>query len=175
MAENFEAKKHAWRQVQDGIVLSFVIHPNDLPKALALAPLGTRYMVAVAEIGDDEKPKESDATPAGAVMAARSGVTAGETAPKERRPFASLPLAQQAGIRCSDQSFQEWVMLRQGVVNIQPSEQEAARYIRSRCSIPSRSDLNIAGNIGPRGIWQNIEAEYQSWLTTQQYAESRRA
>jgi hypothetical protein len=51
-----EAKKIAYRQSRDGLVVSFVIHPNDMPDALAVAPLGQRYMLALAAIGDDEKP-----------------------------------------------------------------------------------------------------------------------
>jgi len=51
-----EARKIAYRQSKDGLVISFVIHPNDMPDALAVAPLGQRYMLALAAIGDDEKP-----------------------------------------------------------------------------------------------------------------------
>jgi hypothetical protein len=55
-AVHCEAKKVAYRQTKDGLVVSFVIHPNDMPDALAVAPLGQRYMLAMAAIGDDEKP-----------------------------------------------------------------------------------------------------------------------
>ena len=51
-----EAKKIAYRQSKDGLVISFVVHPSDMPDALAVAPLGQRYMLALAAIGDDEKP-----------------------------------------------------------------------------------------------------------------------
>jgi len=54
-----EARKIAYRQSKDGLVVSFVIHPNDMPDALAVAPLGQRYMLALAAIGDDEKPVET--------------------------------------------------------------------------------------------------------------------
>jgi len=57
-AEHCEAKKHAYRQTQDGVVVSFVLHPNEVPEGLATAALGTRYMLAVVEIGDDEQPKK---------------------------------------------------------------------------------------------------------------------
>ena len=32
LAEHFEAKKYAYRQTKDGMVVSFVIHPDDVPK-----------------------------------------------------------------------------------------------------------------------------------------------
>jgi hypothetical protein len=56
-AVHCEAKKHGYRQTQDGIVVSFVLHPEEIPDALATASLGTRYMLALVEIGEDEKPK----------------------------------------------------------------------------------------------------------------------
>lgn len=55
-AVHCEALKVAYRQTKDGLVVSFVIHPNDMPDALAVAPLGTRYMLVVSQIGDDEQP-----------------------------------------------------------------------------------------------------------------------
>lgn len=142
MAENFEAKKHAYRQTQDGIVISFVCHPSDLAAALALAPLGTRYMVAVAEIGDDEKPVE----PAPA---------------KERKPFDSLPLSQQAAIRCQDNDFKLYL----GVNNAE----EAAQKLREFCRIGSRSELDDPTKERPRHDFLAMQDHYQAWLTTQQY------
>ena len=61
-AAHCEAKLHGFRKTQDGIVVSFVLHPQDWPQQLALDPLGTRYMLAVAQIGDDEQ-QVSAATP----------------------------------------------------------------------------------------------------------------
>jgi uncharacterized OB-fold protein len=52
-----EAKKHSYRQTQDGVVLSFVLHPQDVPSSLATAALGTRYILALVELNDDETPK----------------------------------------------------------------------------------------------------------------------
>src|SRR5690242_12318383 len=112
MATNFEAKLHAFRRTQDGVVVSYVVHPNDVSTELATAALGTRYMVAVAEIGDDGKPKssapmlrtEAERAPEdGNQSAASSGASQ-----KERKPFASLPLSQQAAIRCTDEQFQNF-------------------------------------------------------------------
>jgi uncharacterized OB-fold protein len=57
-ATHCEAKKHAYRQTQDGVVVSFVLHPQDMPEGLATAPLGTRYVLAFVELNDDETPKE---------------------------------------------------------------------------------------------------------------------
>ena len=53
-ATHFEAKLHALRRTNDGMVVSFLIHPNEVPSCIALDPLGQRYMVALAGINDDE-------------------------------------------------------------------------------------------------------------------------
>ena len=57
-----EAKKYAYRQTKDGMVLSFVLHPDDVPKEIATAPIGQRYMVACAQIDDHENPIRPRAT-----------------------------------------------------------------------------------------------------------------
>lgn len=48
-----EAVKVAYRQTKDGMVVSFAIHPSDMPGPLALAAVGTRMLLAVAEIKDE--------------------------------------------------------------------------------------------------------------------------
>jgi hypothetical protein len=55
-ASHCEAKLHGFRRTAEGVVVSFVLHPAEVPQALALDPLGTRYMIALAQIGDDELP-----------------------------------------------------------------------------------------------------------------------
>lgn len=56
ISDHCEAKLHGFRRTADGVVVSFTIHPQEIPQALALDPLGTRYMLAFAQIGDDEQP-----------------------------------------------------------------------------------------------------------------------
>lgn len=62
-AFHFEAKKHAYRQTQDGIVVSFVVHPNDVCADLAIAPLGTQYIVALAPYTEAASPSSNGRTP----------------------------------------------------------------------------------------------------------------
>ena len=56
-AMNCEAKLYAFRKTKDGTVVSFVLHPQELPKGLGDAEIGARFVMALVEIGDDEKPK----------------------------------------------------------------------------------------------------------------------
>lgn len=104
VALNCEAKKHGYRQTQDGVVVSFVLHPQEVPDALAVAPLGTRYILAMVEIGDDEKPKPPAAkeTAAEPQPTPNPNVPAGAKRPKSWHEM--LP-AQQCGILCSEPSF----------------------------------------------------------------------
>jgi hypothetical protein len=85
-----------------------------------------------------------------------------EAAP--HKPFSSLPLSQQAAIRCGDVLFQEYLKLE--------TEDEAADYVRHHCGVKSRSDIKADGPSAQR--WKQIEAMYQSWLTDRKFAEAKR-
>lgn len=51
----FEALKYALRQSKDGVIVSFVVHPNDVTDGLLALPIGTRMMVGWAEYKDEPK------------------------------------------------------------------------------------------------------------------------
>jgi hypothetical protein len=54
VAIKFEAVKSAYRQTKDGVVISLVIHPNDMSEEVATAPLGQRFAVALVPLTDAE-------------------------------------------------------------------------------------------------------------------------
>lgn len=167
MTAHFEAKLHGFRRTQDGVVISYVIHPNDLSSEIALAPLGTRYMVAFAEIADDGTEAELARThgpqPESPITMAKPNADKAEPL-KERRPFASLPLSQQAAIRCQDNDFKLWI----GASNAE----DAADKVRKYCGVGSRSEI-ITGTAAA-DIWLRLDGEYQAYLTDRQYADARR-
>jgi len=121
IAEHCEAKKYADRQSRDGMVLSFILHPDDVPNELATAKIGQRYMIACAQIGEDERP------------VVKAAVTKGERA------------MARANLICREQTFQGWVRLnneREGWVADTPNDEElASNVIRSVCGIESRKEL----------------------------------
>ena len=139
-----EAVKLSYRQTKDGLVVSFAIHPNDMPDDLATAALGTRYMLALAKIGDDEKPiagsrpTQSDT---------HGDLGQAPPAPKGKRSFADMAASQRSAILCGDPIFQEWITIRNRAV-YDPTENEdvrkndAATYLRLECGIHSRSELD---------------------------------
>jgi hypothetical protein len=129
-----EAKKHAYRQTQDGVVVSFVLHPQDIPDGLATAALGTRYLLALVEIGDDEKPVERDRT------------------------------VQRAGILCTDKEFQSFLRtqhaLRWGEAE-GDDETKAAAVLRRLCEISSRKEL--ATNHKASAAFESLLSQFEGW------------
>lgn len=167
-----EAKKHAYRQTQDGVVVSFVLHPQEIPDGLAIAPLGTRYMLALVEIGDDEKPKnrkDGEANPTGRHRNT-SPVSNDKTPPapapdqpaRATRPihWHDMTLAQQAGILCNEPSF--WKFLNENYPANICGAHDAATLIRSVCDVRSRSELDPDRPSGRQ--WRHIASRYRAWM-----------
>lgn len=122
IAESFEAKKYAYRQTKDGMVLSFVLHPDDVPSEMAIAPIGQRYMLACVQIDEYENPIKPRA------------VTEAEKA-----------LAK-ANLICRDDSYITWVRTNShlwaiGDDEALDDEEYAAEVIRFVCGIGSRAEL----------------------------------
>ena len=189
----FEGKLHSYRRTQEGAVVAFVIHPHDVTAELAMAPLGTRFMIGFSEIGDDETPM----APHAARVASEDSVSVTEppretakltidnipdrnrqaimgTGPyapvKPRTPFAELPPSQQAGICCKDEAFRAFLSHREGRVFCLA---ETADFIRGFCRITSRAQLDTQGDA--RTLWYLLYDEFAAWKLTRQYAESVRS
>jgi hypothetical protein len=196
VANHFEAKKHAYRQTQDGVVISFVVHPNDVSAEMAMAPLGMRYMVAFAEIGDDEVPVaqriEHKVPDLGAVGSTPAGNASDPVAQrieqrnstpnvegsnpsgvaKSKTAFKDMPLPQQAGIRCSDALFCRFIAECLSEPGKQCAVQHAEEFVRGYCGVDSRSDLST--NHEAANKWRKLESHYQSWLADRQYGDMQR-
>ena len=82
-----------------------------------------------------------------------------EKADKPKRPFPEWPLSQQAGMRCEDYGFWQFLSKTQrgNPLNIE----EAACIVRVACGIDSRAQLDDEER--PRGIWLRLNAEYEQW------------
>ena len=50
-----EVVKIAMTQDKNGHILKVAIHPSDLPKDLVLDPLGTRYVMVLARLNDQDE------------------------------------------------------------------------------------------------------------------------
>ena len=60
VAVNFEAVKTSMSQSKQGTILRLALHPNEVPPSLHTDWVGSRYMVAMVKLGDDEQPVMSD-------------------------------------------------------------------------------------------------------------------
>lgn len=142
---HFEAKKHAIRQTQDGWVVSFIVHPNDMSSDFATAPLGTRYMVGFAAIGDDEQP----ISPAGPSTQKRKDLDATEPSPgkdtakpageTQQARYAAMSAGEQAVVRAAmlpkDERFQIWAeqQVYPGRMGMGLGEVVCIAFIRNQC------------------------------------------
>lgn len=143
-ASHCEAVKLSYRQTKDGLVVSFAIHPNDMPDDLATAALGTRYMLALAKIGDDEKPVAGSQP----TKSDKPG-DLGQAPPavKGKRSFADMAASQRSAILCGDPIFQEWISIRHQqpwdiTVDEEYRKKDAANLLRKACGIHSRRELD---------------------------------
>ncbi len=177
-AMNCEAKKHAYRQTQDGVVVSFVLHPNEVPEGLAVASLGTRYQLAMVEIDDNEMPKEVMGNSGPGSNSAK--VSLDKTPPRaddvqpggaKSKTWHELKASQQSGILCNDPAFHKF--LNEGVRIGRPGQQrfwskpvnnteDAAEAVRNLCAVNSRADLDKNGTTGER--WNEIAGLYRAWM-----------
>lgn len=165
-AVHCEARKVSYRQTKDGLVVSFVIHPSDMPDTLAVAPLGQRYMLALAAIGDDERPIEPPSPP----LAERPGVetVSSPTARARAAQFAkeryqeAPPMVQarmRSGILASDPRFQQFVASDTGGI---ATEEHAALYIRERCC-NGGSRHQIADTRACYDLFLTMETDFKVW------------
>ena len=100
-------------QSSDGIVLKLGIHPDDLSDKLFSDYVGSRYMVAMAKIMDDEQPEPT-----------RDDI--------KRIKDSCCAL-------CREPKFQAWLLRDQGV---DVNENNAVSYLREQLGISSRSELD---------------------------------
>lgn len=163
-----EAKKHAYRQTQDGVVISFVLHPQEVPDGLATAALGTRYQLVVVEIGEDELPVTGEA-PGPSTLAAdfRTDASAsrrGEPVSRPKQAWNDMAPSKQAGVLCGDPLF--WKFIRERGVDVHNAE-SAAGYVRARCFILSRGELNT--NAQAEGYWRVLVSQFRVWQREPEY------
>ncbi len=148
-----EAKKDGLSQLQDGSwVLKLKVHPSEMPAALMMASMGTRFMAVLVEISDDETPVSPDEQ------------KARDKPAKDRRSWSSLPLSQQAAIRCDELVFQRFVGERLDLNSQQTvvGPDRAAAYVREHCGVTSRKSLDTLKPAGD--LWRELDADFQFWL-----------
>lgn len=110
---HFEAVKISMNQNADGIVLKMAIHPDDCPPKLFNDFVGSRYMVAMARIMEDETPEQT---------------------PQDLKRIKDSCTA-----LCRHPKFQKWILQGTGM---ELTEGNAAEVVRNTLGISSRADLD---------------------------------
>ncbi|TGE04656.1 hypothetical protein [Hymenobacter fodinae] len=116
----FEAKKHALRQTQDGsVTISLNIHPDDVDPRLLMAPMGKVFQVVMVD-PDDIAEAQDEA------------------------PEAADTLTQQAAIMCQGVRWMEFVNAKYRGHNFK----DGADAMRQLCGVASRRDIKEGTKAG---------------------------
>jgi hypothetical protein len=96
-------------------------------------------------------------------IARLNGVAAPEPKPdKERQRWEDLNLAMQAGMRCNEIAFRQFLTETETSAFEARSVQDAEEMVRQRCEVDSRKELNLDPTAARR--WREIDRSYQAWL-----------
>lgn len=128
-----EVVKIAMAQDKNGHILKLAIHPNDLPKDLVLDPLGSRYVMVLAKLNDQdevETPKDKS-----------EGDKAVEI----------------AGLLCRNPRFIHW--LYDGGLSVDDTQDGAITAIREICGIQSRAEFRT--NEAARETFLELKKEFE--------------
>jgi hypothetical protein len=131
----FEAVKAALKQSKDGYVLTLAVHPDDLPDDLMRDFVGSRYVVVMVRLGDDEQPMN------------RENEFPGDFAVK------------MAGILCRDPDFWEWLHKKEWLM--EKNEKACAEWLISYLDIESRKELKT--NIEARDLFVRLKTSFDAW------------
>ena len=142
-AIHFEAVKTSMSQSKAGTILRIAIHPNDVPPSLHTDWVGSRYMVAMVKLDDEDQPEVSD----------------------DQRQAKALVAS--AGMLCRNEDFRKYLdsqdLLTFEVGNWDDLSEEkmTANCLRRYLQIQSRSEL--ATNSEAREKFKKLQEDFTLW------------
>jgi hypothetical protein len=129
-----EVVKVAMAQDKNGHILKLSIHPNDLPKDLVLDPLGSRYVMVLAKLNDqDEVVQPKDKTDADKAIDI-------------------------AGLLCRNDRFISWLF--DNGYSGSRDQQGAIDGVRELCGVKSRAEFRT--NEEARERFFELKAEFEA-------------
>lgn len=131
----FESVKAGLRQSKDGYMLTLSVHPNDIPDDLVKDFVGSRYMVVMVRLGDDETPMNRE------------------------HAFPGDHAVKMAGILCRDPEFWDWLYENEWLQ--QKNETACVEWLTDFLGIESRKELKT--NSEARELFNNIRKKFESW------------
>ena len=131
----FEGIKTSLRQTKDGYSLTLSVHPDDLPDDLMRDFVGSRYMVVMVRIGDNEQPLNRELE------------------------FPGDHAVKMAGMMCRDPDFWAWLEVKFDV--IVDSEKDCATWLSDFLNIQSRKELKENEEV--RNVFNKLRQEFLAW------------
>lgn len=166
-----DAIKIAYRQSKDGFVVSFAIHPQDMPADLANADIGSQWQMRLVGLDEDGNPKGGEANQSehGHALPGQPDKTepaSADPSPKPvRAPIApDKRLTQRAGILCNDPDFQLWLRKTNNawqIMNLGTAADKAAELVRVYCGVGTRKDI-IPGTPAAM-LFDEMLGKYAAW------------
>lgn len=139
IAMHFEAVKVSMSQDKNGIILRLNVHPNDCPKELHTDWVGTRYVVAMVKLQEDDTPDD-------------------------RGYVAVQRLVASAGLLCRNEDFFAFLVecgMAMPTVDAAEMESQSADAIRTMCGIKSRSEFR--DNEAARVKFEALRNDFRNW------------
>lgn len=117
--------------------------------------------VALARLVDGTRAPAPEGAESGEGLGLPRPVAPASAIANDKRSWADLPPAQQAGIRCNEQAFGAFLAERYPDLFTAPDDTPAL-VVRRLCEIATRADLNT--NPEARTRWHSLDLAYQLWL-----------
>lgn len=161
-----DAIKIAYRQSKDGFVVSFAIHPQDMPAVLANADIGSQWRLVLSELDEDGNAEEvMPNTEHGRSVPANKTVPASESdspaRARERKFWDEMPASQQAGVLCKTQSFWRYLTEVRADGEVVRGDEDATCVVRNECLVDTRARLDI--DEGAARKWRELVSDYRAW------------
>ena len=140
-AVHFEAVKTSMSQSKQGTILRLALHPNEVPPSLHTDWVGSRYMVAMVKLDDEDQPQMSD-----------------QQRETER-------LIASAGMLCRNLDFAKFLFDIDTLLGVPSDESErekrVADALREILGVESRSEMRT--NSVARERFKNMVEEFTRW------------
>lgn len=140
-AVHFEAVKTSMSQSKQGTILRLALHPNEVPPSLHTDWVGSRYMVAMVKLDDEDQPQMSD-----------------QQRETER-------LIASAGMLCRNLDFARFLFDADTLLGVPNDESErekrVADSLRDILGVESRSEMRT--NSVARERFKNMVEEFTRW------------
>jgi hypothetical protein len=144
-AVHFEAVKTSMSQSKAGTILRLAIHPNEVPANLHTDWVGSRYMVAMVKLKEQDEPEIS----------------------VEQREVDKLIAS--AGMLCRNPSFVEFLHANNITTydptgkypTLTPDENGVAEALRNYLGVTSRADMKT--NSQAREKFKSLSEEFTKW------------